>query len=95
VGTINSDRAELNGIYSIFAADMPLITLKPVMGNTLGAAGVAELVLLKELLELGDLPSCIYGNDMRSNSIRNKSILLNNFSFGGNNACLLVRHHAN
>ncbi len=94
VGTENADRAELNGIHSVFDEDMPLITLKPLLGNALGAAGVAEFVLLVELFEYEDLPACIYGNDRRAGSIRDKSILLNNFSFGGNNACLLVRHHA-
>ena len=94
VGTANSDRAESNGIRSVFGSDVPLIVLKPLMGNTLGASGVAELVVLKELFDYEILPACIFAGDSRSKHIRDQSIMLNNFSFGGNNVCLLVRHHA-
>ena len=94
VGTGNADDAELKGIDLCFKHKLPLLAFKPFIGNTLGASGVSELILLKELMAYETLPNNIFAGELALESLSNQSVLLNNFGFGGNNVCLLVKHHA-
>jgi len=94
VGTNNADQAELNGLHKTFGNDLPLIGFKPFIGNTLGAAGMVELALIHQLSQLHKLPQHCLQTPESIASLQGKSILINNFGFGGNNSCLWVKHHA-
>ncbi len=94
VGTNNADQAELNGLETAFGKSLPLIGFKPFFGNTLGAAGMAELALLFQLCQSATLPTTCQLSAERLRSLQGTSLLVNNFGFGGNNSCLWVQHHA-
>ena len=52
-----TDEAEARALQQVFGAAMPpLLSLKPFIGHTLGASGLAELALLLDCLALGTLP---------------------------------------
>ncbi len=52
-----TDEAEARALQQVFGATMPpLLSLKPCIGHTLGASGLAELALLLDCLALGALP---------------------------------------
>ena len=52
-----TDEAESNALLQVFGTAMPpLLSLKPYIGHTLGASGLAELALLLDCLALGTLP---------------------------------------
>ncbi|TBV08607.1 beta-ketoacyl synthase N-terminal-like domain-containing protein [Phytopseudomonas dryadis] len=92
-----NDRAESNGVRLLFGAALPpLCVLKPWLGHTLGACGLAETLLLVH--NLGHLPACDYAGEAllplpaRPLAITNDSLLLANFfGFGGNNASLVLQ----
>jgi 3-oxoacyl-[acyl-carrier-protein] synthase-1 len=55
-GSPHNDGAEIAGLRQVFG-DLPaLVSLKPLLGHTLGAAGAAELALLLACLEAGKWP---------------------------------------
>lgn len=56
-GSPHNDAAEIAGLRRCFAPLPPLVTLKPVLGHTLGAAGAAEVALLTAGLESGAWPA--------------------------------------
>lgn len=57
-GSPGTDLAEANALHKIFGGDMPpLLSLKPALGHTLGASGIAELVALLACLEAGEIPA--------------------------------------
>lgn len=59
-GADSTDEAEARALLQVFSHDMaampPLLTLKPFIGHTLGASGLAELGLLLDCLALGHMP---------------------------------------
>jgi 3-oxoacyl-[acyl-carrier-protein] synthase-1 len=50
-GSIANDEVEAHALREYFPALPPLLSLKPLIGHTLGAAGAAEIALLLALLE--------------------------------------------
>ncbi|HET6718516.1 MAG TPA: beta-ketoacyl synthase N-terminal-like domain-containing protein [Rhodocyclaceae bacterium] len=55
-GSPHNDGAEIAGLREVFGELPALLSLKPLLGHTLGAAGAAELVLLLACLEAGTWP---------------------------------------
>lgn len=57
-----TDEAEARALQQVFGASMPpLLSLKPCIGHTLGASGLAELALLLDCLALDALPGAPEG----------------------------------
>jgi len=57
-GSPGTDLAEANALRRIFRDHMPpLLSLKPYLGHTLGASGVAELVALLACLDAEQIPA--------------------------------------
>lgn len=101
--TINGDVAESVATYSIFADRIPYSTYKGHMGHTLGACGALEAIFaIQGMRENFVAPilhfekkadDCaplryVYGNVCR---LRQKTIMSNNFAFGGINTSLILR----
>lgn len=59
-GAGSTDEAEARALLQVFGHDLstmpPLLTLKPYIGHTLGASGLAELGLLLDCMTLGRIP---------------------------------------
>lgn len=57
-GSPGTDLAEANALRSVFGQRMPaLLSLKPMLGHTLGASGIAELAALLACLDNDHLPA--------------------------------------
>jgi len=57
-GSPGTDLAEANALRSVFGQNMPpLISLKPALGHTLGASGLAELAALLACLDADKTPA--------------------------------------
>lgn len=95
-----NDDAEAAGLVRTFNPMPPVCALKPFIGHTLGASGLAELILFYRALERGFLVSTPDIGDspglagvvlnQRELPIREGAFLLNSFGFGGNNASLVI-----
>jgi 3-oxoacyl-[acyl-carrier-protein] synthase-1 len=96
-----NDEAEAAGLKHVFAAGLPLVcALKPFIGHTFGACGLAELVMLCASVRAGFLPGTPgisvapgdLGVDLTQGPtpVGNGAFLLNYFGFGGNNTALVV-----
>lgn len=100
-GSPGSDLAEANALRQVFAEAMPpLLSLKPALGHTLGASGIAELAALLASLDAGRIPATAnYGEPdadiglspltVRSQAVVRRA-LLNLVGFGGGLASLVV-----
>lgn len=55
-GSPNNDATELAGLHQVFGALPPVLSLKALLGHTLGAAGAAEVALLTACIEAGHWP---------------------------------------
>ncbi len=99
-GTQANDLAEAHGIAAVHAHRPPVTALKPFVGHTLGACGVAELALLAGACRAGFVPAASSDGEAEPDlGIRvldgamtaPKGIWqLNQFGFGGNNDVLLL-----
>lgn len=95
-----NDRAEMRALDQIFTDLPPYLSLKPFIGHTLGACGVAELLLLMEAVNAGCVPASLNFSRLEPGFSRppltkklvleNGNMLLNYFGFGGNNSSLVV-----
>ncbi|HEX6734945.1 MAG TPA: beta-ketoacyl synthase N-terminal-like domain-containing protein [Azonexus sp.] len=57
-GSPGTDLAEANALRTVFGSALPpLLSLKPALGHTLGASGIAELTALLACLDLGAIPA--------------------------------------
>jgi 3-oxoacyl-[acyl-carrier-protein] synthase-1 len=100
-GTPANDAAEAAAMRAQFAASMPCFTfLKPLVGHTLGASGVLEMVLLLEKLLSGWIPPApgfqspdpeigIEPLD-RKRKFDGGLVMFNSFGFGGNNSSTIL-----
>lgn len=106
--TENNDLAESAAMAKVFGDvfgnNVPAFTsLKPYLGHTLGACGVAELGVLLATLREGFIPATPTFETMdpriklqplqRHHEFRQGVIMLNYFGFGGNNSSLLIGNH--
>ncbi len=57
-GSPGTDLAEANALQKVFGKQIPpLLSLKPALGHTLGASGIAELATLLACLEADQIPA--------------------------------------
>ena len=57
-GSPGTDLAEANALHKVFGCEMPpLLSLKPALGHTLGASGIAELAALLACLDGETIPA--------------------------------------
>jgi 3-oxoacyl-(acyl-carrier-protein) synthase len=95
-----NDEAEAAGTHRIFEKTPPLCALKPRIGHTLGACGLAELILLSGAAKEGFLPGVPdIGADTSDMGLKlvqapeplsRGNLMLNYFGFGGSNTSLIV-----
>ena len=100
-GSPGTDLAEANALRQIFGNTLPpLLSLKPYLGHTLGASGVAELVTLLACLTLDQIPAtagfkkvdpeiALFPMVDRSNAHIQRA-LLNLIGFGGGLASMII-----
>ncbi len=100
-GSPGTDLAEANALRQVFGDALPpLVSLKPYLGHTLGASGLAELSALLACLDAGFVPGTPGFADIDpeiglspTRSTENRRIdrlLLNLIGFGGGLANLIV-----
>jgi 3-oxoacyl-[acyl-carrier-protein] synthase II len=106
-GTPTNDRVEAMAVRTLFgsrASQVPMSSIKSMLGHTMGAASAIEAVACALALDSGWIPPTINHEtpdedctlDFVPNRARHTSpkVLLNNaYAFGGNNACLCLRRH--
>ena len=100
-GSPGTDLAEANALRQIFGNTLPpLLSLKPYLGHTLGASGMAELAALLACLDADKIPAtagfskvdpeiALFPMVDRSTA-HIEHALLNLIGFGGGLACLIV-----
>jgi 3-oxoacyl-[acyl-carrier-protein] synthase II len=102
--TVLNDIAETSAVKLALgrnAYDIPISSIKSMIGHTLGAAGAIETVAAIKTLETGILPPTVnldepdpqcdldyVPNDLRECDV--EIVLKNSFGFGGQNACLVL-----
>ena len=96
----SNDDAEAAGLVQTFDPLPPVCALKPFIGHTLGASGLAELILFYRAVEEGFLVSTPgigespgaggVALNQREGPAAGGSFLLNSFGFGGNNTSLVI-----
>ena len=97
--SLSNDEAELAGLKRVFDDNIPpAVSLKPLIGHTLGACGINELALFMHSLQrkkvIGYLPDSPDSSDLEfacDEDIPDSGYyLLNYFGFGGNNTVLVI-----
>jgi len=100
-GSPSTDLAEANALHKVFGQHMPpLLSLKPALGHTLGASGIAELATLIACLNDDRIPAtagfaradpeiALFPLVDRSN-LHIERALLNLVGFGGGLATLII-----
>lgn len=101
-GTNANDIPEAIATARVFGPSVPLSSSKSILGHTLGASGVIELILTLLLAERGLLPQTANFKGVRAGCPeldyvpvtprpgRINTFLCNNYGFGGNNSSLVV-----
>ena len=97
-GSPQNDAEEILGLHQVFKPLPPLITFKAILGHTLGASGVAELILLTACLEAGTWPLAIAQSPdpkldaqcCEALTAPPRRILANILGFGGGHCCVLI-----
>lgn len=99
--SLSNDEAESAGMVRLFGTSCPpVVAIKPLIGHTLGACGIVELVLFCRGLQQGELVSANTPFDsrfgLRPATPRDippqGNYLLNYFGFGGNSTALVIAH---
>lgn len=97
-GSPVNDAIEAQALKQVFDPLPPLVSLKSVIGHTLGAAGAAELALLVACIESGVWPTVGYPLDAALDvalsaqpPARLRNILFNVVGFGGGHASLILQ----
>jgi 3-oxoacyl-[acyl-carrier-protein] synthase-1 len=96
-----NDEAEAAGLKRVFGETMPTVcALKPFIGHTFGACGLAELVMMCAAASAGFIPGTPgispapgdlgIGVTQAATPVGEGAFLLNYFGFGGNNTALVV-----
>ncbi len=96
-GSPGNDAAEAEGLYQVFASLPALVSLKAVMGHTMGAAGAAEIALLTATLEQGVWPEYMHEVDAELGVVlaahapnRVRTFLATILGFGGSHAAVVL-----
>ena len=102
-GTEANDAAESRSLRRLFGDATPISSTKSFFGHTLGASGVLETIVSLLLANDGVVPHGLRLEEVREGCegldyVRNRprrgrprTIMVNNFGFGGNNSSLIVR----
>ena len=102
-GTEANDRAESRAVHRLFGDAVPLSSTKSFFGHTLGASGVLETIATLLLVNEGLAPPGLRMDTLREGCapldyVRHRprrgafrTVMINNFGFGGNNSALIVR----
>lgn len=104
-GTKLNDQMESTAIKKVFgkrAYDIPVSSIKAMVGHTLGASGAVEAIAMIAAMHGGFIPPTINYEtpdprcdlDYTPNRSRKRTIriaLSNNFGFGGNNCSIIIR----
>ena len=102
--TPHNDAMEAMALKRVFgrgAATLPVSSIKPMVGHTLGAAGVIELIATIVAMRSGFLPPTLHHRDPdpsfdldvvpnRSRPATLRTAMSNSFGFGGANCSLVV-----
>lgn len=97
--SLSNDDAEFAGLRSAFSESIPpIVSLKPIIGHTLGACGINELILFLHSLKNQNIIT--YSSDVNQHADLSFAVdedippkgfyLLNYFGFGGNNTALVI-----
>jgi 3-oxoacyl-[acyl-carrier-protein] synthase II len=103
-GTVANDRAETRALYTalgVHAGKVPVTSIKSMIGHTMGAANVlqlmASLLSMKESMitptinfETPDPDCAVDCVPNRARAARMRTALVNGAGFGGSNSCLVV-----
>lgn len=100
-GTDNNDRTECAAMETAFDRRIPPVTcIKPFIGHTVGACGIAELILFTESVKRGFIPSTPGFRDIdeqlnlrpltENREAGEGFYMLNYFGFGGNCTTLIL-----
>jgi 3-oxoacyl-[acyl-carrier-protein] synthase II len=101
-GTDIGDIAESNATWAVFKRDVPISTMKSYTGHTLGACGAMEAIFCLQMMREGFIapnrnldeidPRCAKLGYVREvTHKRPRTIMTNNFAFGGVNTSLILR----
>jgi 3-oxoacyl-[acyl-carrier-protein] synthase II len=104
-GTVPNDKAEAKGIRHVFGdrtADIPVTSVKSMVGHCLGAAGAVEAVTLALTIDRGVIPPTIHHTEtdqecrvhVVANTARHAPVrcaISTSLAFGGNDAALVMR----
>ena len=104
-GTSENDRVETMAIKSVFgdhARQVPVSSVKSMLGHLICAAGAAELVVCVQALRHGMLPPTANLTDqapaldldyvpLKARPAEVRACLSNSFGFGGQNSAIVVR----
>ena len=104
-GTVPNDKAEARAIRRVFGertADIPVTSIKSMLGHCLGAAGGVEAAALALTIDRGIIPPTIHHTqtdpecpvDVVANQARRKTVrcaISTSLAFGGNDAALVMR----
>lgn len=104
-GTQANDRAECAAMKEVFGShirDIPVSSLKSMLGHTMGAASALEAIACALTVQNNIIPPTINYEtpdpecdiDCVPNHARNHSVAIalnNSYAFGGNNACLVLK----
>ncbi len=101
-GSIPNDAVEALALVDFFeqrAIPLPaLLSLKPLLGHTLGASGAAEIALLMKILEQGQWPDQVQETDTSLNvrlakekPMNVNTVLACILGFGGSHSCVVIQ----
>jgi 3-oxoacyl-[acyl-carrier-protein] synthase I len=100
-GSIANDEVEAHALRDFFTSVPPLLSLKPLIGHTLGASGAAEIALLLALLEKNQWPNIELETDpalgvqfATEPPQHSKHILACILGFGGSHTCVALEDTA-
>jgi len=102
-GTINNDKSEsaaIRGVFGKRTKDVPVTSIKSMLGHTVGAASAIEAVSCCLSIRDGIIPPTVNfetpASECNINVVANRSLrkkvniaMNNSFAFGGNNACVI------
>jgi len=101
-GTEIGDIAESQATYAVFRREVPISTMKSYTGHTLGACGAMEAIFCLQMMREGFLapnrnldevdPRCAKLGYLREPVRRRpRTVMTNNFAFGGVNTSIILR----
>lgn len=96
-GSPSNDATELDGLRQVFDPLPPLVSLKALIGHTMGAAGAAEIALLTACIASGAWPLPNYALDeslgatlARAAPLDARYVLASILGFGGGHAAVVL-----